>query len=63
MASPEYLDVLSQVVERLRLALADNRLPDLTPEQMQHWFRSVAVEDIRRVSTETSARSAASNAA
>jgi len=49
MRNPEYLAVLSEAVEAVRNAMADRRLPDLTPEQLAWWFKSVSTSDVERV--------------
>ena len=43
MRNPEYMTVLAEAVGAVRSAMADQRLPDLTPEQMAWWFRTVTV--------------------
>jgi hypothetical protein len=48
-ANPEYLDVLSQIVGCIREAMRDARLPDLTPEQVTDWLRSVTTEDVHAI--------------
>lgn len=47
MRNAEYIAVLAEVVEALRGAMADRRLPDLTTEQIAWWFRTVTAPDVR----------------
>jgi hypothetical protein len=49
MANPDYLFVLSQVVSCIRKSLHDQRLPDLTPEQVVHWMHSMTIEHVMAV--------------
>jgi hypothetical protein len=47
MRNAEYIAVLAEAVEAVRSAMVDRRLPDLTPEQMAWWFRTVTASDVR----------------
>jgi hypothetical protein len=49
MRNAEYIAVLAEVVEAFHAAMADRRLPDLTPEQMAWWFRTITASDVRTV--------------
>lgn len=48
MRNAEYIAVLADVVEALRGSMSDRRLPDLTPEQMAWWFRTITVSDVKK---------------
>ena len=45
-ANPEFLFVLHKVVMALQQAMQHDKLPDLTPEQMSDWFKSIEPERI-----------------
>lgn len=45
-ANPEFLFVLHKVVMALQQAMQHDKLPDLTPEQMSDWFKSIEPEHI-----------------
>jgi hypothetical protein len=45
-ANPEFLFVLHKIVMALRQAMQHDKLPDLTPEQMSDWFKSIEPEHI-----------------
>jgi hypothetical protein len=48
-ANPEFLFVLSKIVMALQEAMHNDKLPDLTPEQMSDWFKSIEPEHIHCV--------------
>lgn len=47
--NPEFLFVLSKVVAALQQAMHNEKLPDLTAEEMTAWFRSIEPDHIRCV--------------
>ncbi len=49
LANTEYLGVLSQIVKCIRSAMHDDRLPDLTAEEVTNWLHSMTVDDVRSV--------------
>jgi len=49
MRSDEYMAVVAEAVEAVRRSMADRRLPELTPEQLAWWFRTITVSNIERV--------------
>ena len=61
-ANREYLAVLAQVVDCLRTALRDEKLPELTPEQVWFWLQSADLEDVQAVWGIKSASASASRA-
>jgi hypothetical protein len=48
-ANPEYLLVLSKVVECIRGTLDHASLPPLSPEQTTEWLHSMTIEDVKAV--------------
>lgn len=49
LANPEYLAVLSEVVDCLRTTLHHEKLRDLTPEEVVDWLHSLTVKDVKAV--------------
>jgi hypothetical protein len=49
MRNAEYLATLAEAVGAVRTSMADRRLPELSPEQLAWWFRTITASDIERV--------------
>ena len=49
MRNSEYMAVLAKAVECVRVAMADRRLQDPTPEQIAWWLQSTTVADVTSV--------------
>ncbi len=46
-ANSDYLRVLADVARCITAAMHDERIPDLTAEQIVYWLHSVTVEDLQ----------------
>jgi hypothetical protein len=57
MRNPEYLATLAEAVGAVRTSMADRRLPELSPEQLAWWFRTITASDIERVTKRNAASS------
>jgi hypothetical protein len=49
MWTAEYMAVVAEAVGAVRRSMADHRLPELTPEQLAWWFRTIIFSNIERV--------------
>lgn len=49
MRNAEYIAVVAEAVQTVRRSMEDQRLPELTPEQLAWWFRTITASDIQNV--------------
>ena len=48
MRNAEYITVVAEAVQAVRRSMAERRLPELTPEQLAWWFRTITTPDVER---------------